>query len=91
MDFLAQILNIFLILKTDLLFVIANVLKHENLSLNELESCTKLPRGIVRNALKVALEKGYLYKDTRGRFVIDINLQHSLVRYLRVKNFIYGN
>lgn len=78
-------------LSDDIFFILAHVLKHENLSLSELESSTNLPRGIVRNALKVSLEKGYLFKDINNRYMIDINLQHSLTKYLRVKNFVYGN
>ena len=78
-------------LSDDLLFVLAFVLKHENLSANELEKSTNLPKGIVRNAIKVSLERNYLYRDKRGRFMIDINQQHPLIKYLRVKNFVYGS
>lgn len=78
-------------LSDEIFFILAHVLKHENLSLSELEASTNLPRGIVRNALKVSLERGYLFKDLRNRYMIDINHQHSLTKYLRVKNFIYGN
>ena len=78
-------------LPDDVLFILAHVLKHENLSLTELESSTNLPRGIVRNAVKLSIERNYLFKDSRHRYMIDINLQHSLIRYLRVKNFIYGS
>jgi GTPase SAR1 family protein len=75
----------------DQLFVIAHILKHENLSTSEVVSTSNLPRGVVRNALKLSLEKKYLYRDDRSRFMIDITTQHTLIKQLRAKNFIYGN
>jgi hypothetical protein len=73
------------------MFVLAHVLKHENLSLNEVVSTTHLPRAVVRNALKVALEKKYLYRDERSRYMIDITSQHIITKQLKAKNFLYGN
>ncbi len=78
-------------LPDDLMFVIAHVLKHENLLSVEIESTTNLPKGIVRNAIKVCLERKFLYRDERGRYMIDISSQYGLIRYLRLKNFIYGS
>tara|TARA_Y100000590_G_C15743889_1_gene1021299 strand:- start:3201 stop:6242 length:3042 start_codon:yes stop_codon:yes gene_type:complete len=75
----------------ELLFVIAQVLKHENLSSSEIESTTNLQKGLVRNAIKLALEKNFFFKDNRNRYMVDITTQYGLIRYLRVKNFIYGN
>ncbi len=75
----------------DQLFVIAHILKHENLSTNEVVSTSNLPKGVVRNALKLSLERKYLYRDDRSRFMIDITTQHILIKQLRAKNFIYGN
>lgn len=75
----------------ELLFVIAHVLKHENLTASEIESTTNLQRGYVRNAIKIALERNFFYRDERHRYMVDITTQHSLIRFLKVKNFIYGN
>lgn len=77
-------------LPDDLLFVIAGVLKHENLSASEIESTTNLQRGLVRNAIKLGLEKSFFFRDDRGRYMIDISTQYGLIKYLRLKNFIYG-
>ena len=78
-------------LSDDLMFVVANVLKHENLSFAEIEATTDLPRGIVRNSIKQGLERHFFYKDDRERYMVEISTQHSIVRYLKLKNFIYGN
>ena len=77
-------------LADDIFFVIADVLKHENLSPNEIESTTNLPKGIVRNAIKVGQERNFFYKDKHGRYMIEISSQYGLIKYLRSKNFIYG-
>ena len=78
-------------LPDDLLFVIAEVLKHENLSTNEIERTTNLQKGIVRYALKLGLERKYFFKDERNRYMIEISTQYGLIKYLRLKNFIYGS
>ncbi|GEM_PF-3230219 len=75
----------------DIFFVIADVLKHENLSPSEIESTTNLPKGIVRNAIKVGQERNFFFKDKQGRYMIEISSQYGLIKYLRSKNFIYGN
>lgn len=75
----------------ELMFVIANVLRHENLSSTEIESSTNFPKGVVRNSIKHALEKKFLYKDDRGRYMVDISTQYVMIKYLKAKNFIYGS
>ncbi len=75
----------------ELLFVISHILKHENLSSLEIEETTNLQKGLVRNAIKLALEKGYVFKDDRHRYMIEITKQYGLIKFLRLKNFIYGN
>jgi hypothetical protein len=75
----------------DLLFVITHILKHENLLSHEIETTTNLPKGIVRNAIKLGLEKKFIFKDDRDRYMVDITTQYGLIKFLKVKNFIYGN
>lgn len=75
----------------DTLFVLAEVLKHENLSAKEISLTTYLPIGIVRNSIKVASESGLLFKDNRGRYMLDILSQYSIIKFLKSKNFIYGH
>lgn len=78
-------------LSDELLFVVAGVLKHENLTASELESVTNLQRGLIRNALKIGMERRFLFRDERSRFMVDITTQYALIKYLRTKNFIYGS
>ncbi len=78
-------------LDDDLMFVIAHVIKHENLSTGEVEKTTNLSHGIVRNSIKQAQEKGFLYRDDRGRYMVDISTQYGLLKTLKQKNFIYGS
>ncbi len=78
-------------LPDDLMFVLAHILKHENLTGKEIEGTTDLPSGIVRNAIKVGLEKDFLYRDQRGRYMIEIASQFGLIKFLTLKNFIYGS
>lgn len=78
-------------LPDELMFVIANVLKHENLTASELEETTNLNEGLVRNSIRIALEKQFLFRDDNRRYMIDISSQYKLIRHLRAKNFIYGN
>ena len=75
----------------ELLFVLSHILKHENLNIPELQKTTNIPIGLVRNALKVCLERNYLFRDKNGRFMIEITTQYNLIKYLRSRNFIYGN
>ncbi len=75
----------------DLLFVISHVIKHENLTSQEIAKTTNLQPGIVRNAIKLGLERKIFYRDERGRYMVDISNQYGLIRFLQVKNFIYGS
>ena len=75
----------------DFLFMIASIIKHENLSAKELEFTSNTNIGIIRNNLKLAMERKLLFKDGRSRFVVDISAQHQLIKHLRSKNFLYGN
>ncbi len=78
-------------LNDNMLFVLAHILKHENLSMREIEMTTNFPKGVVSNSIKLGQERKFLYKDSERRFMIDIASQHGIIKYLRLKNFIYGN
>lgn len=74
-----------------LLFVLTCALKHENVNIDEIAQSTNLPIGIIRNAIKVAMERKYLYRDKNGRYMVEISTQNSIIKLLKMKNFIYGN
>lgn len=73
-----------------ILFVIGHVLKHENLLSSEIAETSNLPMGIVRNAVRIGLEKRFFYRDERHRYMVDISTQYGIIRSLRQKNLIYG-
>ena len=75
----------------ELLFIIAHVLKHENLTSSEIATVTNLQKGLVRNSIKFALERKLLFRDENSRYMIDIFSQYGLIKYLKTKNFIYGS
>ena len=77
-------------LTDDFLFTIAHVVKHENLSSKEIESTTNLSEVIVRNTIKMALELRLLHRDERRRYLIDISSQNQVIKFLRAKNYLYG-
>ncbi|MBD64851.1 MAG: hypothetical protein CME62_06570 [Halobacteriovoraceae bacterium] len=78
-------------LPDDLMFVVAHVIKHENLTSSEIAKTTGLPEGIVRNAIRLALENKFFFRDKGHRYMVDISTQYGVTKYLRLKNFIYGN
>jgi len=78
------------ILSDDLMFTLSTILKHENLTQSEIVKTTDFGRGIVGNAIKVGIERKFIYHDERGRYLIDIVSQYYLIKYLRLKNFLYG-
>jgi GTPase SAR1 family protein len=77
-------------LTDETLFALAKILMHENLTNRELVDTSNLPSGLIRNALKVGLEKDLLFKDNRNRYLLSSIHQYNVIRFLKSKNFIYG-
>jgi len=71
-------------------FVLSSLVKHENLTAAELVEATHLNESLIRHALKVALERSLVGRDVDGRYRISPEVQYSLIKLLKVKNFIYG-
>jgi len=78
-------------LADDAQFVYASILKHENLTGAEAMRVTNLPEGLVRYALKMGLEIGFIFRDNAGRYRVTPKWQDILLKFLSSKNFIYGN
>lgn len=76
-------------LPDDFYFVLANIVRHENASISDIISSTRLSEDVVVNATKTCLESGYLTRDF-GRTRLHPLWQHSIFATLRRKNFIYG-
>ena len=78
-------------LSDDVLFVLAAILKHENLGVKDIEKVTNLPVGVCRNSIKIGIESSLIYKDSNNKYMIDMINQYAIIKHLRSKNFIYGS
>ena len=77
-------------LPDDFYFVLSCVVQHENVSVDEIMQATDISEDVIRNAVKVCCEKGYLTVRS-GRIRLRSIWQHSVFSTLRYKNFIYGS
>ncbi len=77
-------------LTDDELFVIAAIIRHENLTAFEAKAVTSLSEGIVLHAVRVGVERGFLECSSAGRFRICPIWQASMTQSLVNKNFVYG-
>jgi hypothetical protein len=71
------------------LFVYAAIMRHENLTEDEVVAVTNLPENIVINALGTGYDSHLLDCGADGRYRITAIAQASLSRLLLGKNFIY--
>ncbi|MEZ4750446.1 MAG: hypothetical protein R3B54_07405 [Bdellovibrionota bacterium] len=80
----------FLDLQQDALFVYAAIVRHENLSTEEAIEVTDLPEGVVRHAIKVGMERSFLFRYG-GRYRVSAGWHNTIVSFLTKRNYIYGN
>lgn len=73
----------------DAMFVYAAIMRHENLTEDEVVAVTNLPENIVINALGTGYDSHLLDCGPDGRYRITAIAQISLTRLLLGKNFIY--
>ena len=73
----------------DALFVFAAIMRHENLTQDEVVAVTNLPENFVINALGTGYDKHLLDCGADGRYRITAIAQSSLTNLLLGKNFIY--
>lgn len=73
------------------LFVLAAIVKHENLSVSQAMKVTNLDEGIVRYAMKLGLENDILLRDKRGQYSLFVRYNFRIINYLKKKNLIIGN
>jgi len=71
-------------------FVLATIVRHESMTIEEIIQSTDLSNDIVRNAVKSCLEKEYLVRKRGKKVGISILAQHEVYSSLRRMNFIYG-
>ncbi len=75
----------------DELFVYTEIMRHGNLSADDLVNVTNLSNLFVKNVLKEGAENGTLSCSADGRYDIRTAFKGALTLYLNGKNFIYGN
>ncbi|WP_027358760.1 P-loop NTPase family protein [Desulforegula conservatrix] len=76
-------------LPEDSLFIYSEILKHENLTLEETILSSNLPIGVVTHALRLGIKKKFLEQSDDGRYRISIFFQNTLINHLKGRNFIY--
>lgn len=72
------------------LFILASIVKHENLSSGEIAQVTDYSLGSVKRALGSAIDRGLVEKDSYLRYRVTPEVQASLLKSLKAKNLIYG-
>lgn len=73
----------------DALFVFASIIRHENLSSEELVAVTDLPEGVVRHAIRIGMENRAVFRSPDGRYRVTPEAQFPLTQLLERKNFLY--
>ena len=81
--------NTLLNLSDDYLFVYSALVVHESLNTQQAQAVTHLPEAIVRRALKLGLDQGFLQRRSHGRYVINPLWYLQLCQLLRRKNFLH--
>lgn len=77
-------------LNDDAFFVFSALIRHENLSTNEIIKVTDMKEGVVRHNLRIGLENGFLQRnDSDKRYRFSIDGQYPILATLKAKNFIY--
>ena len=71
-------------------FVLAALVRHENLNSNEFMKVTDMKEGHVRHCLRIGLENGLVERsESDRRYRIMVEAQYSVLNALKAKNFVY--
>ena len=81
--------SVMLELSDDHLFVYAALVIHETLNTQQAQAVTHLAEPIVRRALKLGLDQGFVIRKNRGRYTINSLWYIQLCLLLRRKNFLH--
>lgn len=73
----------------DQLFVYAALVVHEVLNTQQTEAVTHLPEAVVRRALKLGLDQGFLNRGDQGKYIINPLWYIQLCQLLKRKNFLH--
>ena len=73
----------------DQLFVYAALVVHEVLNTQQAQAVTHLPEAVVRRALKLGLDQGFLNRREQGKYIINPLWYIQLCQLLKRKNFLH--
>lgn len=76
-------------LPEDALFILASIIRHENLSLPQTFAVTQLPEGVVRHILERLVGLKLLDCDQSGVYRLAILYQYPIIQYLLAKHCLY--
>ncbi|MDX1692317.1 MAG: AAA family ATPase [Ketobacteraceae bacterium] len=81
--------SVMLELTDDYLFVYSALIIHETLNTQQAQAVTHLSEPIVRRALKLGMDQGFVIRKDRGRYTINSLWYIQLCQLLRRKNFLH--
>jgi hypothetical protein len=76
-------------LGNELHFVYAALIIHENMTSDELVQATSLSDSVVRSALKIAFDAGFVQRAERGRYQVVPLWYHTITKLLTRKNLLH--
>lgn len=74
----------------DFLFVYSALAKHHELTHGEATCATRLPTSLTLRALKIGRDAGFLLINDEQRYYFHPLWCHSIINYLRTKNYLHG-
>ena len=75
--------------RKDTLFVLASIVRHENLTLEETVATTQLPKGAVKNILEKMVQANLLDCDANQVYRLSVLYQYPLLNFLLAKHCLY--
>jgi|GEM_PF-4484001 len=82
--------NLLSSLNDDTLFVYATLVRHENLTFRELQVVSNTSKDVIRNAIRIGMQKNFITLNDEKRYQVQPLWQHRLYSILGRKQFIYG-
>lgn len=73
----------------DVLFVLASIARHENLTLAQAVATTRLPEGVVKQALEYGVRTNLLDCEQERLYRLSVLYQYPLLNYLQAKHCLY--
>lgn len=71
------------------LFVYATIIRHENLTEQEIVASTDIPTGEVKDAIRIGIDIGAIVQGSDQRYRVSPTAQFAMINLLMGKNFLY--